>query len=87
MYRQYYPSPLGIICLTADDAGLCGLCFTGDAPAASPAPSEREAAAVAAGVRWLDYYFSGRRPDFLPSARPSGWPYGGAFSKFPTGKR
>lgn len=57
-----YVSPLGTLLLEADTVGLTGLRFTADCAAAEPS----DLPALAAARRWLDIYFSGGIPDFLP---------------------
>ena len=68
-YIWHYVSPLGGITLASDGEALTGLWFDGQKhfPAAlgyehteKPLPVFEEA------VKWLDLYFSGRDPGFLP---------------------
>lgn len=68
-YTQTYSSPLGEVLLSADDMGLSGLWFVGQRYFARTLPSgavPRETPVLTASKRWLDCYFSGKRPDFLP---------------------
>lgn len=68
-YINYYSSPLGNILLSADESGLTGLWFE----------QQRHFAAFLTGCEqtanlpvfnevtcWLDTYFAGRNPDFMP---------------------
>lgn len=73
----YEPSPLGPLLLTADEAGLTGLWFAdkGHAPCPSPGDTQGETAVLAATRRWLDVYFSGREPDFMPPIHLMGTPF------------
>ena len=74
----HYDSPLGGILLAADDAGLTGLWFDGAKYYAAGLPreySESETPALAAARRWLDIYFGGAEPDFLPPLHPVGSPF------------
>ena len=74
-YTQHCDSPLGGILLSADEAGLTGLWFDGQKHYADALPQEhvqQETTALAEAKRWLDVYFSGRSPDFLPPLRPLG---------------
>lgn len=70
-----YDSPLGDILLCAVGEGLTGLWFQGqryfpkDLEAAAP-PGSLPALDLAR--RWLDAYFSGREPDFIPPLSPRG---------------
>ena len=64
-----YDSPLSGILLAADDLGLTGLWFDGEKYFGSNLPAEpvwQETAILTETKRWLDVYFSGRKPDFLP---------------------
>ena len=68
-YIQHYSSPLGGILLAADESGLMGLWFDGQKYFARDLPSEcaeKETPILAEAVRWLDIYFGGKEPDFLP---------------------
>ena len=72
---QHYDSPLGGILLAADDDGLTGLWFDGEKYFADHLPAEhteRETPVLAQTARWLDIYFTGREPDFLPPLHPIG---------------
>lgn len=72
-YLQHYDSPLGDILLAADEIGLTGLWlekyFARDLSAERV---ERETPILAEAKRWLDIYFTGREPDFLPPLHPIG---------------
>ena len=68
-YTTHYESPLGGILLAADEEGLTGLWFDGEKYyAKNLAPDHREGRCpVFEEVnRWLDIYFTGREPDFMP---------------------
>ena len=70
-----YLSPLGRILLAADEEGLTGLWFEGQKYFANGLPAdaaEGESVALDAAKRWLDVYFSGREPDFMPPLHPNG---------------
>lgn len=74
LYIQRYCSPLGEILMAADDAGLVGLWFAGQkhfAPGLTQA-REQDTPVLAAVVRWLDLYFTGRRPHFTPPLHLTG---------------
>lgn len=71
----HYDSPLGGILLAADEIGLTGLWFDGEKYLAAQLPAEhtvRETPILTDTKRWLDIYFSGGRPDFLPPLHPVG---------------
>ena len=74
-FTQHYHSPLGSILLAADEIGLTGLWFAGEKYFAGNLPAEhaeRETPVLLAAKRWLDIYFTGKEPDFLPELHPIG---------------
>lgn len=74
-YTQPYPSPLGDMLLAADELGLTGAWFEGGAHFAAQLPAEHtqgETPILIEAKRWLDRYFSGRKPDALPPLHPMG---------------
>lgn len=77
-YTSAYDSPLGKILLAADDIGLVGLWFEGEkyyAGGLSSEHEERETPALQQTKEWLDIYFSGQEPDFLPPLHMEGSPF------------
>ena len=75
IYTQHYDSPLGGILLAADESGLTGLWFDGEKHFAEGLPAahiRRETPILAAAKGWLDIYFTGREPNFLPPLHPAG---------------
>lgn len=75
IFVQHYDSPLGGILLAADGIGLRGLWFDGQKYLARDLPAERigqDTPALAEARRWLDIYFAGSQPDFLPPLHPVG---------------
>lgn len=75
LFVQHYDSPLGGILLAADGIGLRGLWFDGQKYLARDLPAERigqDTPALAEARRWLDIYFAGSQPDFLPPLHPVG---------------
>ena len=71
----HYDSPLGGILLAADETGLTGLWFSGQKYFARGLPAERterSTPVLTEAKRWLDLYFSGREPDFIPPLHPAG---------------
>lgn len=75
IYTQHYESPLGGTLLAADETGLTGLWFDGEKYYADNLAAEHEARdtqALGAAKRWLDVYFAGKEPDFLPPLHPIG---------------
>lgn len=76
MFTAHYQSPLGEILLAADEVGLTGLWFDRAkyyAAGLAPQSTERETPPLTEAKRWLDVYFSGKMPDFMP---PLQIPYG-----------
>ena len=74
-FTQYYDSPLGGILLAADEIGLTGLWFDGEKYYADNLPSdhvEQETPVLAQTKHWLDVYFTGKEPDFIPPLHPIG---------------
>ena len=68
-YIQHYDAPLGRILLAADEVGLTGLWFDGAKYFADGLPTEhteRETPILSEARRWLDLYFAGQEPGFLP---------------------
>lgn len=75
IFIQHYNSPLGEILLAADEVGIRGLWFNGQKYFARNLPAERteqNTPALSAAKRWLDIYFAGVNPDFLPPLHPVG---------------
>lgn len=78
IYTSEYTSPLGGILLAADEVGLRGLWFDGQKYFARDLPderTERETPVLSEVKRWLDLYFGGQEPDFLPPLHPVGTPF------------
>ena len=64
-YIHYYQSPLGKIILTSDGKSLTGLSY--DFPEMLlPYFIEKPLPIFSETDRWLDIYFSGKKPDFTP---------------------
>ena len=75
VFTRHYDSPMGGILLAADEIGLRGLWFDGQKYFARDLPEKRieqETQALAEARRWLDVYFTGKEPDFLPPLHPIG---------------
>ena len=75
IFIQHYDSPLGAILLAADETGLTGLWFDGQKFFARDLPAERveqNTPALSEVKRWLDIYFTGKEPDFMPPLHPIG---------------
>lgn len=73
-----YHSPLGNILLAADDIGLTGLWFDGQKYYAGNLAAEHEeqnTPVFEQAKEWLDIYFKGREPRFMPSVHMTGTPF------------
>lgn len=78
-YTAYYRSSLGNIMLSSDGEALTGLFFDGQRYFGSMVDAQHEKRAVLPifkeTSRWLDIYFSGRKPDFMPTLELRGTPF------------
>ena len=78
IFLQHYMSPLGGILLAADEIGVTGLWFDGSRFYADNVPGdhdEQDTPILTEAKRWLDVYFTGKEPDFLPTLHPVGTPF------------
>lgn len=77
-YTMHYDSPLGGILLAADDIGLTGLWFDGEkyfALSLGKEHEEKETPILKEAAHWLDIYFTGKEPDFMPPIHMLGTPF------------
>ena len=77
-YITSYASPIGEITLASDGSCLIGLWLVGQRYFAATLvePREEKALDVFSQTKlWLDIYFSGKRPDFMPPVALSGSPF------------
>ena len=75
---RHYDSPLGGITLAGRGDALTGLWFDGQAHFGSTAGPQSETGwlpVFADTCRWLDDYFAGRIPDFIPKLDLRGTPF------------
>ena len=74
MFMQLYSSPIGQLLLTADDTALVALhfCDKGRSRLLSDNAACNDHAIFQAAKQWLDVYFSGQEPSFMPPLRPVG---------------
>ena len=75
IYTADYDSPIGNILLAAEDGALCGLWFYGGKYCPALLGTAGEDKALSDARCWLDIYFTGREPDFMPLLRLSGSPF------------
>lgn len=69
---------MGELLLAADETGLTGLWFDGGryfAEGLDPENEKRELPVFETVKKWLDIYFSGREPDFMPPLHMIGSPF------------
>ena len=77
-YIRSYASPLGNITLACDSTALTGLWFDGQRfsrDTLSSSLRKSDVPVLDLTVRWLDAYFNGREPDFLPPLNLRGTPF------------
>lgn len=75
LYTSNYASPLGGMTLVSDGTALVGLYFDGQKYAAEgldATHTQKNLPIFKEVRRWLDVYFSGRKPDFTPPIAPAG---------------
>lgn len=74
MFTQLYFSPIGQLLLTADDTALVALHFCDEGRSCLLSDDEacNDHAILQAAKQWLDVYFSGQEPSFMPPLRPAG---------------
>lgn len=78
IFATEYPSPLGAITLACDETAVIGLWFNGQKHFGNLLTGEtrrEETPLLKQAERWLDCYFSGREPDFLPPLRYDSTPF------------
>ena len=78
VYTTEYASPLGPITLACDEDAIIDLWFNGQRYFGNILPEQteqKEQPLFADAKRWLDVYFSGRAPDFLPPLRYDSTPF------------
>lgn len=74
-YTTTYSSSIGMICLTADEIGLTRLWFDTEKFYKDSLEKEYEKKEVpifGVAKKWLDIYFSGQKPEFMPKLHISG---------------
>lgn len=75
LYYDTLPSPLGTLCLAADDAGLREICFEHEQRPRADEHWLRDAPRLAAARRQLAEYFAGQRREFSLPLHPQGTPF------------
>ena len=77
-YTAHYASPFGPITLASDGTSLVGLWFDGQkyfADTLEDAHRQKSLPVFEEACRWLDLYFSGKEPSFLPPLAPKATPF------------
>lgn len=77
-YTAHYASPFGPITLASDGTSLVGLWFDGQKYFADTLEDEHKPKSLPVfeeARRWLDIYFSGKKPGFLPPLAPKATPF------------
>ena len=77
-FTAYYDSPLGTMTMVSNGTALTALCF--DGMGRESCYADGTSATTMLPVfdethRWLDLYFAGKKPDFLPPLAPKGTPF------------
>ena len=78
IFTSEYSSPLGTITLACDETAITGLWFNGQRYFASTLSGEHrieETPLLRQAKQWLEVYFSGQEPDFLPPLRYDSTPF------------
>ncbi len=74
-YTSQYESPLGRIFISADEKGLAGLWFEGQKYYCENLDKnhiDKETEIIKETKHWLNIYFSGKEPGFMPPMNPIG---------------
>lgn len=77
-YIWHYDSPLGGMTMGSDGESLTGLWFDGQKffrDTLYETAAKKQLPVFEDTCRWLDIYFSGRNPGFMPSLKLSGTPF------------
>ena len=75
LYYDTLPSPLGTLCLVADDEGLREICFEHEQRPHADDHWQRDVARLAPACRQLAEYFAGDRQQFELPLHPCGTPF------------
>lgn len=92
-YVQKIRSPVGVLTVSSDGKNICGLWIEGQKYFAKTLEKdvlEQNLPIFGKIQKWLDIYFSGKEPDFMPPLMPKGSPFQKSvwanLSKIPYGK-
>ena len=72
-YIFEYKSPIGGIIITSDETEITGLRFKGESEAEVLSDKRyKETSAIKEAKKWLDLYFSGKNPGYIPAINLKG---------------
>ena len=72
-YIFEYKSPIGDLIITSNEVGITGLRFKGRSEKEELCSKKyKEASTIKDAKKWLDIYFSGENPEFIPAINPAG---------------
>ncbi len=71
MVEAWYQTPIGMLSLVSDGTSLTELKFGG----LNERPNNQDHRIFKETRRWLDLYFNGKKPDFVPPLKPQGTPF------------
>ena len=72
-YIFEYKSPIGIIIITSDETEITGLRFKGESETEVLSDKKyKETSEIKEAKKWLDLYFSGKNPGYIPAINPTG---------------
>ena len=74
-YIYKYQSPIGGITIASDGSSLTGLWFDGQKYFAASLSPEHEETVFEQTIEWLDCYFSGKNPGFMPEMHLESTPF------------
>ncbi len=74
-FYSVYNSPIGALYLVSDGTVLTGLFFDAEKILSKMKKGKENVPAFDTTKRWLDIYFSGKEPDFLPPIKLKGTPF------------
>lgn len=71
MMEAWYQTPIGMLSLVSDGTSLTELKFGG----LNERPNNQDHRIFKETRRWLDLYFNGKKPDFVPPLKSQGTPF------------
>lgn len=72
-YFYEYKSAIGDITITSNETGITGVRFKRQSENEDPHDKKyKEVSTIKDAKKWLDIYFSGKNPEFIPAINPEG---------------